>query len=517
MHIRPKLGSIQVLSVISIFALALTACGATSASPKKATTPPSHALSIEDVGGAWPTLDPAQGKAETTEQPIFDAIYGSLFQLTPKGAPVPDLATGYTVSKSGKSVTITLRSNLKFSNGTPLTAAVVKYNILRYQKSACLCASFLTSISGVSTPNATTVVLTLSHPDSSIIAALASSQATYMVPPTVVAKEGANFGNAPIGAGPFTVLTNVPSTKLVLKRSTTYWDARATKLPEVTFIASTSSQTALSSVESGVAQLAWNQLDVTTLQSAKSNSSVKLVSLPSQYYFDIEPNMLNGPFKGNPLKAQAVFDAINPKALESAIEYNDSNVTNDFYATDMSPNIGLTDPNDPIHYDPARSKALVKSLGGISFTMETIFNTPIYVEFADALKAEWTAVGINATIDVATHAAAVSTLINGSFQAMLNIYGNYTDPLLAELTLFQCHATINAGYCNTKADNLMSQIEATSNTATQIRLYHELATLVQETGGYYPMVTGANGVVEAKSVSGIPASSFLYLETAYVG
>src|SRR5437868_5962963 len=77
---------------------------------------------LESAGfaGDWPAgLDPATNVNGAANQTQMDAIYGELWELTEGGKLRPDLATGYKFSDGGKTVTITLRSGVKFSDGTP--------------------------------------------------------------------------------------------------------------------------------------------------------------------------------------------------------------------------------------------------------------------------------------------------------------------------------------------------------------------------------------------------------------
>ena len=81
------------------------------------------------VGGTWPTFDPSLPTAQTSEFPYFAAVYGTLFDVTKTGTLTPDLATAYTVSTDGKTVTIDLRPGAVFSDGSPFGASAVKWNI----------------------------------------------------------------------------------------------------------------------------------------------------------------------------------------------------------------------------------------------------------------------------------------------------------------------------------------------------------------------------------------------------
>lgn len=76
--------------------------------------------------GCNDSLDPAVGDCHE----IYDEVYARLMAITDDpGAPViPDLAESYSVSADGKTYTFTLRRDLKFSDGTPLTAQDFKWS-----------------------------------------------------------------------------------------------------------------------------------------------------------------------------------------------------------------------------------------------------------------------------------------------------------------------------------------------------------------------------------------------------
>jgi peptide/nickel transport system substrate-binding protein len=79
-------------------------------------------------------MDPASAYDFHTWE-IFQNVSEGLMAYTPGTTNiVPGLATGYKVSDDGKEYTVKLRKGLKFSNGTPLTASVVKWNIDRVAK-----------------------------------------------------------------------------------------------------------------------------------------------------------------------------------------------------------------------------------------------------------------------------------------------------------------------------------------------------------------------------------------------
>ncbi len=76
-------------------------------------------LEGKGFSGDWPLgLDPATNTTGSADQDYDNAVYGELFELGTGGKQIDDLATGYKFSNNNQTVTINLRPNVKFSDGT---------------------------------------------------------------------------------------------------------------------------------------------------------------------------------------------------------------------------------------------------------------------------------------------------------------------------------------------------------------------------------------------------------------
>src|SRR3989449_9650665 len=64
---------------------------------------------------------------------IMYALYDSLVRVDPKGNIIPWLAEKWDTSSDGKTVTFSLRKDVKFHDGTNLDADLVKWNIHRHR------------------------------------------------------------------------------------------------------------------------------------------------------------------------------------------------------------------------------------------------------------------------------------------------------------------------------------------------------------------------------------------------
>ncbi len=167
-------------AAILTFATVLTACtpaagpGATattaaSAGPKKGGT------LILARAGEVTNLDPHKVPAFTSAR-VFELVYSYLMRLDESLAVQPDLADSMpTTSSDGKTVTVKIRSGVKFHNGDALTSADVKYTFDRIidPKTAAVARSFFGDVDTITAPDATTVVFNMKTPNAALIAYMA--------------------------------------------------------------------------------------------------------------------------------------------------------------------------------------------------------------------------------------------------------------------------------------------------------------------------------------------------------
>src|SRR5690349_24953623 len=177
-----------------LLAVVTAACGGGGTS-SSGTTQPSTAPKaggsltvLEGAGfaGDWPAgLDPATNINGAADQSYMDAIYGELFELGPKGKIINDLATGYSFSNDAKTITITLRQGVKFTDGTPFNADAVVWNIKRDLKSACTCKPTW-PVKSVTATGPYAVQIVLAAPDGAFINQIVDSTADWIASPTAV-------------------------------------------------------------------------------------------------------------------------------------------------------------------------------------------------------------------------------------------------------------------------------------------------------------------------------------------
>ncbi|MBM7368134.1 ABC transporter substrate-binding protein [Gordonia hydrophobica] len=146
--------------------------------------------------------------------------------------PHPSLATSWTTSADGRSLTLTLRDGVKFHNGRPFTSADVRASLLAYLAGPWTpqftrTAAAITDYD-VSDPHR--VVLTLAHPVGNIFDLLDSA-------PILDASsiDELKAGKAFNGTGPFRFDSWTPNTSVRLTRNPDYWGGPA-PLTAITFV-----------------------------------------------------------------------------------------------------------------------------------------------------------------------------------------------------------------------------------------------------------------------------------------
>ena len=254
-------------------------------------------LELGGYAGAWPTgLDPATNVNGAADQDQMNSIFGQLFQIAEGGKLIPDLANSATPSAGGKTWTIALQPDLKFSDGTPLDGAAVVSNWKRDFASPCTCKpNGLPPIKSITAPTATTVQISFAAPDGAFQNQLLVANLNWIASPTAIKQMGEQaFKIKPVGAGPFTVVSDTLSNTLVLKKNPNYWQSGRPYLDNLTFKATADDEAALEALQSGGAQ-AYDGMATPSLVS-QYKSHFTTTEQPATSPYDIQLNTAAPPF-----------------------------------------------------------------------------------------------------------------------------------------------------------------------------------------------------------------------------
>lgn len=190
-------------AVALVLAPVATATAASpSPSPSGATPVLKYSIGIgEDVDGVNPFSSWSSISWES-----FRLGYDFLTWYDARYRPTPDFALKWDISPDGKVWTFHTRSNVKWSDGQPMTAKDVAFTynlILRQQKS--MYVNYFTNVTKVEAPDDTTVVITSSKPNATLDALYVPILPQHIWS-KVPDKQLDSFANVPmVGSGPFQV------------------------------------------------------------------------------------------------------------------------------------------------------------------------------------------------------------------------------------------------------------------------------------------------------------------------
>src|SRR5207302_335231 len=167
-------------AAILVCATVLAACAPTTSSGPSPTSnqpnqPKKGGTLILARTGEVTNLDPHKVPAFTSAR-VFELVYSYLMRLDENLGVQPDLAESVpTTSADGKTVTVKLRTGVKFHNGDPLTSADVKYTFDRIidTKTAAVARSFFADVDTITAPDPATVIFNLKNPNAALIAYMA--------------------------------------------------------------------------------------------------------------------------------------------------------------------------------------------------------------------------------------------------------------------------------------------------------------------------------------------------------
>jgi peptide/nickel transport system substrate-binding protein len=169
----------------------------------------------------------------TTMDYTWGAVFEPLMIITPVGGghTYPWLASGYTYGDSGKTLTVTLRPNLKWSDGQPLTASDVAFTFNYGKKYTAADQNGLWAgkyLQSVSATNPTTVVFKLTSADSTLLPNIVSN--IKIIPEhqwSKITNPGTYANPNPVGSGPFANVTNFTSQEFIYAKNKYYWQPLA--------------------------------------------------------------------------------------------------------------------------------------------------------------------------------------------------------------------------------------------------------------------------------------------------
>ncbi len=335
----------QLLAVAAIApALSLAACGGSE--------PSSTSSSGGNEGGSRTlrtalTADPApldpdtyyeaEGMAITTS-----AYEGLLTYANDSPKIIGALAESWTVSKDAKTYTFKLRSGVKFSDGTPLDSAAVKASFQRRIDLEGGPSYMLADVASMSTPDASTFVVTLKKPSQVFLDYMASPYGPQMTSPTAI-KKNANgddlaakwLASNSAGTGPY-VLSKVQRGSLYQLQANPYYWGEKPYFTTVDFKIVPNRETQLLQVQGGQQDLILQRLGQRDLVRLQKDPNVTVKVFPILFKAGVWVNPKSPVFGPSNVRA-ALRANIDNAAITKELYGDFGKVSDEVYPKGMLP------------------------------------------------------------------------------------------------------------------------------------------------------------------------------------
>jgi peptide/nickel transport system substrate-binding protein len=508
----------RFLALLAAFVV-LAGCGGTSTSsgPKQG-----DKLTIA-IGVDPDTLDPMR-QSTTTIQNIVAMVVETLYTVDASGVVKPLLATSYQTATDGLSWTFTLKSGVKFSDGTPFNAAAVKANfdrILTPGNLCSLCGAFR-NVQSTDAIDDTHVKLNLKSPIAPLTGMLTLVTFGFLAPSSIVKGTDAyKVQEKPVGTGPYLLTDRVKGTSVTLTRNDQYWGAKPNYKTQVfKIVPEAASREAL--VRSGGADVALLP-PASDIPSLQKDPTLKVILAPGDRVVFLAFNLSA---KGNPLLQkpevrQALNYAVNKDQIVKSVLFGAAAPMD----APMAPSLFGYCKTGPYPYDANKAKQMLAAAGASNLSIKFTAPQGRYIQdfqAAQAIANDLTAAGVKvdgpttkgdwpsylATINVPPADSSVDL-------HLLGWAPSYLDAAQA-MTQFQSSQWPKAGlatsyYKNSEVDALLAKALSEPDPTARKSQYCQASKLVWQDAPWiflwvqtFPLVTTA----KVTGVQTIPTESF---------
>ncbi|MDP4502590.1 ABC transporter substrate-binding protein [Nonomuraea turcica] len=435
-------------------------------------------------------LDPhGASSMDNGTQVAAKAIFSPLVRTVGEGKFEGVLAESWQPNQDATEWTFTLRNNVKFSDGTPVTSAdvVASFNRLLELKGA-MAANFTGHEAKASGAN--TVVITAKGPDPALLGKLI----TFYVTPAAHQNDG---WTKPIGSGPFVVEQFTPGQSLVLAPNPGYWGGKpALNRLELRSIGEMAAK--MTALKTGEVDMTWAVPD-DQLPGLKGNPNLVVEKDSGSGVITMWMNSSREGLKEAAVR-RALWQAVDFATIIKSLFPETGSVADSV----VSPNVLGYAPQTPVRYDPVAAKKALDDAGwDYKQTIQAQFSQPQFQQFADAVASDLAKIGVKVEPTQKEAAVFLQDLLALKWDLNIQQLGTAGFDAATNLGRLYTCAAKRTGYCNKDLDDLLAQAGSTSDTAKRQDLYAQANKIIWDDAvGMYPMFV-QNLYVRNKSVQGL--------------
>lgn len=457
-----------------------------------------------DVGSEAPTLDPALSEDAAAGRIIND-LFAGLVDFDQQNNPIPGMAESWNISANGKTYTFHLRDNLKFSDGSRITANDFIYTYRRVvdPKTASghnyLLAGVVngnkiikgelppTSL-GISAPDAQTVVIQLDHPDANFLNYLTLGT-VGVVSQKTINKYASAWTQAQnmVTSGAYVLSEHVVNGHILLTKNPYYFQESQVAIAKVDFFPYVDHNAGLSAYKTGGLDLVYQSVPIDQYQNLKQQYPSELHTIQQEgiYFYDL--NQLLPQFKNNPELRQALSMAIDRNALvNKVLGQGETALYSNVTSTVESGAYKLVRYSwaDLPYAEQVKiaQKLYVKAGYSASHPLkiDLSYNTDdLHKKIALAIAGMWkSTLGVEVTLSNQEWKTFIASRHSGNYVVARDRWVADYNSVTSYTQLYLCNGMQNnSHYCNPAYDKLVTAAENSSDLAQQQQLYRQALTL----------------------------------------
>ncbi len=481
---RTSRGTLPVLCILVI--LLLAACGG---SPPATTHAKVGGKISVGLGADIITLDPVKSSSFYDRQVMLN-IYDTLVRIDAQNNIQPDLATSWKYT-SPTELVFTLRTDVKFADGTSLDANAVVTNINRILNSnpASPRLSEISTVKSVDPIDSSHVRFNLTKPFAPLLSSLTDRAGMILSPAVLQSKGAAAVANTPTnaGSGPFIVSNWQKGDHLTVTRNPHYWqkDAQGTALPylqSITYRPFTDGTVEFTNLETGNINVA-DGIDPNDVKQAQSNPDLIYKQIPSLSFGGIMLNVTKPPLNNMHVR-RAIAWGVNRDEILKIVNKGVGVVAQ---GPIPPASWAFSSKFAPFSYDVNQAKAELQMAGmsSATITLETVSGSTLATQQAQFLQSELQPAGIKVNIQQVTFSTLLDDTQTHNFQAAVLGWSGRPDPDGNMYSWFHTGGGNNDMlYSNPQVDKLLEQARVDTDQPTRIKDYQQAEMLIVNDASY---------------------------------
>ena len=463
-------------------------------------------------------LDPRVGLDAQSER-IGELLFDSLVRRDEHFELKPCLADSWEITDS-QTYVFHLHKGVRFHNGAPLTSRDVKWTFdslltgrIRSSK-----AGTYNKITSIDAPDDSTVIFHLKEPMASLPWNL-SDGAIGIVP----YGSGEDFGQHPIGSGPFRFISAQQDRDVVIERNPDYW-ATPAHLSRIEFKVIPDATTRALELRKHSADVAINSLTADTVLALRKDPGLTVIEAPGTIYSYLALNLRDPILKDDRVR-HAIAYAID---VQPIIRYLLRNQAQPAYSILPAEHWAYNGDVERYPYDPAKARRLLDKAGyparsGVRFHLTIKCSSDDATRLmAVVLQQQLREVGIVLDIRSFEFATFFSDITKGAYQIhSLRWIGGNQDPdifdYVFDTACFPPKRANRTFFSNPRVDELIKQGRTTLDQDKRKVIYAQIQRLLAEQLPYINLWYLDNVLIHTNRVHGItvgPAGNYDFLKTA---